>query len=250
MDGNYAIKNVPPGRYEVAANYFGYNTMTLPNIVVTAGKETILNLVMEETVTSLKEIVVKGEKDKRQAINDLATISAQQFNLEQVQRFSGGRNDVARLASNFAGVATANDSRNDIVIRGNSPTGVLWRMEGVPIPSPNHFSTLGTTGGPVSALNPNLIRNSDFLTSAFPAEYGNALAGVFDIGLRTGNREKYEFTAQLAAFSGMEAMVEGPINKKKGSFLGRLSPFFCRNCTYCWFEYWYNGCSKVQRFEF
>ncbi len=219
IDGNYAIKDVAPGRYDIAVSYFGYNTMTLPNIVVTAGKETVLNLVMEETVTSLKEIVVKGDKDKRQAINDLATISAQQFNLEQVQRFSGGRNDVARLASNFAGVATANDSRNDIVIRGNSPTGVLWRMEGVPIPSPNHFSTLGTTGGPVSALNPNLIRNSDFLTSAFPAEYGNALAGVFDIGLRTGNREKFEATAQLAAFSGMEAMIEGPINKKKGSFL-------------------------------
>ncbi|MEY4904171.1 MAG: hypothetical protein RLZZ292_1986 [Bacteroidota bacterium] len=219
VDGNYAIKNVPPGRYEVAVSYLGYNTLTLPNIVVTAGKETILNLVMEEMVTTLNEVVIKGDKDKSQSINDLATISARQFNVEQVQRFSGGRNDVARLASNFAGVATANDSRNDIVIRGNSPTGVLWRMEGVPIPSPNHFSTLGTTGGPVSALNPNLIRNSDFLTSAFPAEYGNALAGVFDIGLRTGNREKFEVTTQIAAFSGMEAMLEGPINQKKGSFL-------------------------------
>jgi CarboxypepD_reg-like domain/TonB-dependent Receptor Plug Domain len=219
VEGNYAVKNVPPGRYDVAISYLGYNTMTLPNIVVTAGKETILNMVMEESVTSLKEVVIKGDKDKSQTINDLATISARQFNVEQVQRFSGGRNDIARLASNFAGVATANDSRNDIVIRGNSPTGVLWRMEGIPIPSPNHFATLGTTGGPVSALNPNLIRNSDFLTSAFPAEYGNALAGVFDIGLRTGNREKFEVTAQLAAFSGMEAMIEGPFNKKKGSFL-------------------------------
>ena len=131
-------------------------------------------------------------------------------------RYSGGRNDVGRLVANFAGVAASNDARNDIVIRGNSPTGVLWRMEGIPIPNPNHFSTLGTTGGPVSALNPNLIGTSDFLTGAFPAEYGNALAGVFDINLRRGNRERPEYMFQLGAFSGLEALIEGPLNKKKG----------------------------------
>ena len=125
----------------------------------------------------------------------MAAISARQFNMEEVMRYSGGRSDIGRLVGNFAGVAANNDARNDIVIRGNSPTGVLWRMEGIPIPNPNHFSTLGTTGGPVSALNPNLIGNSDFLTGAFAAEYGNALAGVFDINLRTGNREKLEATA-------------------------------------------------------
>ena len=103
------------------------------------------------------------------------------------------------------------------MIRGNSPTGVLWRLEGIPIPNPNHFSTLGTTGGPVSALNPNLLKNSDFLTSAFPAEYGNALAGVFDLGFRNGNRDEHEFMFQLGAVSGIEAMAEGPLNKKKGS---------------------------------
>ncbi len=106
------------------------------------------------------------------------------------------------------------------MVRGNSPTGVLWRLEGVPIPNPNHFSTLGTTGGPVSALNTNLLKNSDFITSAFPAEYGNALSGVFDVGFRSGNKDKYEFTAQLSAFSGFEGMAEGPIKGTKGgSFL-------------------------------
>ena len=220
-NGSFEIKNVPTGRHAIQVSFIGYKTMTIPNIVVNAGKETILNLSLEESVTKLDAVTVSSKTEKGQTQNELATISARQFNVEEVQRFSGGRNDVSRLAANFAGVAIANDSRNDIVIRGNSPTGVLWRLEGIPIPNPNHFSTLGTTGGPVSALNPNMIRNSDFLTSAFPSEYGNALAGVFDIGLRNGNKDKYEFTAQLAAFSGFEGMAEGPlsIGSQKGSFV-------------------------------
>jgi hypothetical protein len=221
-NGNFTIKNVPTGRYTLQISFIGYNTATLPNIVVNAGKETDLNLSLEETVTKLEAVVVSGKVEKAATNNELATISARQFNVEEVQRFSGGRGDVSRLAANFAGVAIANDSRNDIVIRGNSPTGVLWRLEGVPIPNPNHFSTLGTTGGPVSALNPNMIRNSDFITSAFPAEYGNATAGVFDIGLRKGNKEKFETTLQLGAFTGMEAMLEGPLsplNPPKGDLI-------------------------------
>jgi hypothetical protein len=219
-NGNFEIKNVPTGRHQIIVSFIGYNAQTLPNIVVNAGKETVLDIKLEESVQLLNAVTVSGKVEKSQTLNELATISARQFNVEEVQRYSGGRNDVSRLAANFAGVAISNDSRNDIVIRGNSPVGVLWRLEGVPIPSPNHFSTLGTTGGPVSALNPNMIRNSDFLTSAFPSEYGNATAGVFDIGFRNGNKEKMEFTAQLAAFSGLEAMIEGPLNKKQnGSFV-------------------------------
>jgi hypothetical protein len=219
-NGQFTLKNVPLGRHAFRVTYLGYNEITLPNILVTSGKEVVLNLKLEESLESLSTVVITAKVDKDKAINELATISARQFNVEEVRRYSGGRNDVAKLVANFAGVAASNDQRNDIVIRGNSPTGVLWRLEGVPIPSPNHFSTLGTTGGPVSALNPNMISNSDFLTSAFPAEYGNALAGVFDIGFRTGNKEKTEFTAQVAAFSGFEAMVEGPMNKKQdGSYV-------------------------------
>ena len=218
--GNFEIKNVPTGRHQIIVSFIGYNAQTLPNIVVNAGKETVLDIKLEESVQVLAAVTVSGKVEKSQTLNELATISARQFNVEEVQRYSGGRNDVSRLAANFAGVAISNDSRNDIVIRGNSPIGVLWRLEGVPIPSPNHFSTLGTTGGPVSALNPNMIRNSDFLTSAFPSEYGNATAGVFDIGFRNGNKEKMEFTAQLAAFSGLEAMIEGPLSKKtNGSYV-------------------------------
>ena len=224
IDGYFRLNGVPLGRQVLRVSYLGYEPLTIPNIVVTAGKEVILQLAMEEAITELDAVVVSAAADKDKAQNELATISARTFSVEEVNRYSGGSSDVARLASNFAGVSTANDSRNDIVIRGNSPTGVLWRLEGIPIPNPNHFSTLGTTGGPVSALNPNLLRNSDFLTSAFPAEYGNALAGVFDLGLRTGNRDRHEFMLQLGAFSGIEGMAEGPLlNGGSYAVAGRYS---------------------------
>lgn len=220
LDGSFAFANVPLGRHTIRLSYLGYETVTIPNIIVDAGKETVLNLTLVESLIEMSEITVTAQVDKDQTNNEMATISARSFNLEEVTRFSGGRNDVARLASNFAGVAVADDSRNDIVIRGNSPTGVLWQLEGIPIPNPNHFSTLGTTGGPVSALNPNLLDKSDFLTSAFPSEYGNAISGVFDVGFRSGNKQTHEYTLQLAAFSGLEAMAEGPINRdKKSSYL-------------------------------
>lgn len=217
IDGEFSLPNVPVGRQTLRFSYLGYGTITLPDIMVTAGKEVVLEIGMAESVVTMDEIVVTAEVEKDKANNELATISARQFTLEEVTRYSGGRNDVSRMAANFAGVNIANDSRNDIVIRGNSPTGVLWRLEGIPIPNPNHFSTFGTTGGPVSALNTNLLKNSDFMTSAFPAEYGNALAGIFDLSFRSGNKDKYEFTAQLAAFSGLEFMAEGPLTKKKNS---------------------------------
>ncbi len=219
LDGKFALKNVPVGRQTLRISYLGYEAQTIPNVLVNAGKEVLLTLKMEESFTAMDEVVVVAKVNKDKAINDLATISARQFNTEEVSRYSGGRGDVGRLVANFAGVAASNDARNDIIIRGNAPTGVLWRLEGIPIPSPNHYSTLGTTGGPVSALNPNMIGNSDFLTSAFPAEYGNATAGVFDINLRKGNRDRFEFMGQVGAFTGFEGAIEGPIRKGKGSFV-------------------------------
>ncbi|MEZ4941005.1 MAG: TonB-dependent receptor [Saprospiraceae bacterium] len=218
-DGRFTLQGVPVGRQVLRISYLGYEPLTVPNILVTAGKEVQLQLQLQESYSSLNEVVIDGRADKDRPVNEMATISARQFDTEQVLRYSGGRNDVAKLVANFAGVAANNDARNDIIIRGNSPTGVLWRLEGIPIPNPNHYSTLGTTGGPVSALNPNMITTSDFLTGAFPSEYGNATAGVFDIALRNGNKENYEFTGQLGAFSGLEAMAEGPLNRKNnGSF--------------------------------
>jgi len=226
VDGEFQIASVPLGRHSFEISYLGYESVTIPNVDVSAGKEVYLTISLEESLVKLDEVVITAAVDKDRSINEMATVSSRQFSMEEVNRFSGGRSDVGRLAGNFAGVSTADDSRNDIVIRGNSPTGLLWRLEGIPIPSPNHFSTVGTTGGPVSALNPNLLKNSDFLTSAYPSEYGNALSGVFDLGFRSGNKDKNEYSFQLGAITGFEGIVEGPMFKNnKGSFLvaGRYS---------------------------
>ena len=248
--GNFFMDAIEPGRYTIEISYLGYVTSTIPNILVNSGKETELEILLEEGL-NLDEVVVTANKDKANAINDMIGISSKTFSLEEVSRYSGGRNDASRLVSNFAGVSTSNDSRNDIVVRGNSPAGILWRLEGVPIPNPNHFSTLGTTGGPVSALNTNLLKNSDFLTSAFPAEYGNAISGVFDVGFRTGNKEKTEYTAQLAAFSGLEAMAEGPIGTKKDkSFLISYRYSFVQIADWLGLNFGTNATPKYQDLTF
>jgi hypothetical protein len=216
LNGKFKLTDVVPGRYDLKITFLGYKEIVLPNVLVTAGKEVALDIGLEENINALNEVVISGVK-KNETNNELISVSGRSFSTEEVNRYAGGRSDPARLAANFAGVSSPDDSRNDIVIRGNSPTGVLWRIEGLGIPNPNHFSTIGTTGGPVSAINTNLLKNSDFFTSAFPAEYGNANAGVFDLGFRNGNADKREHTLQFGALTGLEAMTEGPINKEKGS---------------------------------
>ena len=214
--GNYILTEITPERYNIKVFFVGFKEVVIPNVIVTSGKEVILDIAMEDEYKKLDEIVIKTS-NKASTINKLATVSARTFSMEEVNRFAGGRSDVARLVANFAGVSAPDDSRNDIVIRGNSPVGVLWRIDGVNVTNPNHFASVGTTGGAVSALNTNLLKNSDFFTSAFPAEYGNATSGVFDIGFRNGNSKKRETTLQLGVITGLEATTEGSINKEKGS---------------------------------
>jgi hypothetical protein len=215
-DGKFKLTEMKPGRYDLRISFMGYKEIVLPNILVNTGKEVSVDVGLEENVNSLTEVVIDATKNN-ETNNELTSVSGRSFSMEEVNRYAGGRSDPSRLAANFAGVSSPDDSRNDIVIRGNSPAGVLWRIEGLNIPNPNHFSTIGTTGGPVSGINTNLLKNSDFFTSAFPAEYGNANAGVFDLGFRNGNSDKREHTIQFGALTGIEAMTEGPINREKGS---------------------------------
>lgn len=223
LEGNFSFTKIPVGKHEMVVRYMGYKAFTT-TIIVNSGKETIVHIPLEESVQEIEEVVVKGRK-KGEVINELALLSAQQFSVEETERYPGSRSDPARMASNFAGVGGADDSRNDIIIRGNSPLGVVWRIEGVDIPNPSHFAISGSTGGPVTILNNKMLANSDFFMSAFPAEYGNSISGVFDLKLRKGNNKNHEFTGQFG-FLGTEVMAEGPLRKDgKASYLvmGRYS---------------------------
>jgi hypothetical protein len=225
MDGLFALRNVPLGRQSVEIRYVGYESKIIPNILLTVAKEVVLEIKLTEQVTEFEEVTVKAFSRKDKSINDMAMISARSFSIEETERFAGSLGDPSRMVANYAGVITQNDSRNDIIIRGNSPTGLLWRLEDIEIPNPNHFGALGTTGGPVSMLNNNLLTNSDFLTGAFPAEYSNALAGAFDLNMRSGNNQVREYTGQIG-FNGFELGAEGPFSMKKSgpkaSYLGNF----------------------------
>ncbi|WP_375419520.1 TonB-dependent receptor domain-containing protein [uncultured Hymenobacter sp.] len=220
-DGRFRLPGVPVGHVQLRVSSIGYEDLLLNDVSVTTGKEVILTLSLTERLTTLDEVQVtyRRSQDQRVPNNEMATVSARPFSPLEANRYAGSLGDPARMAQNFAGVSSANDARNDIVVRGNSPASLLWRLDGVNIPNPNHFGSLGTTGGPVSMLNNNLLAKSDFLTGAFPAEYANALGAVFDLRLRKGNDEKREFLGQVG-FNGLEIGAEGPYSaKSKASYL-------------------------------
>ncbi len=219
-EGNFKIEQVAVGKYSLKITFIGYKDVVMNNISVNSGKELDLTIELEENAIQGQEVLIKAKIEKQKALNELSTVSTRAFSVEETQRFAAAFNDPARMATAYAGVVTGNDGNNTIVIRGNSPNGLLWRMEGVDIPNPNHFSAVGSSGGGVSILSAQLLSNSDFSTGAFAAEYGNALSGVFDLKLRRGNGEKREYTIQ-AGLLGLDIAAEGPLSKKhkKGAYL-------------------------------
>ncbi len=219
IDGRFVIDKVPVGRQDIQVKYLGYEPKTVAQIDVGSGKQVVLKIEMIESTTDLKEVVIKAKKDPTKPNNEMAVVSTRSFSLEQSERFAASMNDPGRMALSFAGVNLTNDITNEISIRGNSPKGLLWRLEGVEIPVPNHFNIEGLYAGNVSILSNNLLDRSDFSTGAFPAEYGNALSGVYDLHLRAGNDHKREYTVQVG-FLGVEASAEGPFIKgKRSSYL-------------------------------
>lgn len=219
INGQFIIRDVPVGKQALKITYMGYKEQTVPNITVNSGKEVVLNIQMEESITEAKEVVIKASVEKNKPLNEMSVVSTRTFSVEETQKFAAAVNDPARMATSFAGVVAGHDGNNTISVRGNSPNGLLWRMEGVDIPNPNHYSSVGTSGGGISILSAQVLSNSDFMTGAFASEYGNAMSGVFDLRLRKGNNQKREYTFQ-ASVLGIDAATEGPFKKGyDGSYL-------------------------------
>ncbi|MBT3382201.1 MAG: TonB-dependent receptor [Prolixibacteraceae bacterium] len=211
-NGYFKFEKVPIGRHNLRFSCIGYGPKSISNILVASGKEYVVMVEMEESVVNLSEVKIPFSNNKSKPINNLAMVSGRSFSANEIENFPGSMSDISRTALSFPGVVSTNDGKNHIVIRGNSPKGLQWRLEGIEIPNLNHFADIGASGGGVSVISNNMIAGSDFLTSAFPAEYGNALSGVFDLRLRNGNNEKHEKTIQVSLI-GSEIMVEGPLKK-------------------------------------
>lgn len=211
MDGSFSINKIRLGRQSIRVSYIGYEPVIIPEMMVTSAKEVVLNIGLEPSSTEIEGFVVTPKIQKDQALNSHASVSARSFSVEETRRYAGGLDDPARLVSAFAGVSVGNVQDNAIIVRGNSPKGVSWRLEGVEIPTPHHFVGGNVTGGGmVTLFSSQMLANSDFHTSAFPAEYGNALAGVFDMNLRNGNFDQREYTFQ-AGTMGLDFASEGPL---------------------------------------
>ncbi len=218
-DGNFRLENIPVGRIDLVIKYIGYEDKYIPNIIVNSGKEVVLELEMRESVLKMDEVVVTATRNKGEVLNEMALISSRSFSVEETNRYAGSFQDPSRMVSAYAGVSSDPNGNNDIIVRGNSPKGILWRMDGIEIPNPNHFADEGATGGPINALNSELLSNSDFYTGAFAPEYGDVLSGVFDIHMRSGNNEKREYSIGVGVL-GTDITLEGPFNHKySGSYL-------------------------------
>ncbi|WP_158856762.1 TonB-dependent receptor [Lunatibacter salilacus] len=219
LNGNFRLDKIPTGRISLLMSYLGYEAKAIPDIVVNSGKEVVLNLSLQESAISMNEVVITANQEKGQATNEMALVSARSISAEETSRYAGGFNDPSRIMSNFAGVTSTQDGNNDVIVRGNSPKYVQWRLEGVEITNPNHWADQNSVGGAVSTLNNNLLATSDFYTGAFSPEYGDVLSGVYDVKLRAGNNEKLESVLGVGLL-GMDLTMEGPFKKGySGSFL-------------------------------
>ncbi len=224
-NGSFELKGVPVGRQRIRVEHKGYYE-TLQEALVVAGKQTIASVPMDEELESFATVEAdrstvkdKGRfrNEKMDAIDEMNPISTRAFNVEDISKYVGGFNDPARIVTNFPGIFNIDDGQNYMVSRGNSPYGMQWMIEGVPVENPNHLATMGNTGAIFPLLNTNLLDNSDFVNGALAAQYSNAYAGIFDVNLKKGNNREHEFQVQLSSF-GLDVMAEGPFKKGGASY--------------------------------
>ena len=216
VDGEFSIAIIQSGRYTIETSYVGYEPSVLKEVLVAGAKEVVLDITLRENSSELAELLVKPRVNKETTVNPTALVGGMMLSMEEASRYAGGYNDPARLVTAFAGVAGQGDG-NGISVHGNAPQFMQYRLEGVEIFSPNHFADLYSAGfGMVSALNSNVITNSDFFVSTFNSSYNNVLSGVFDVRMRAGNNSKYENGVQVGSV-GIEWTSEGPILKKHNS---------------------------------
>lgn len=219
INGNFELKGVPLGRHTLVCEYLGYELFKTEGIIVSSSRIVDLEITMLQSALTINEVVISAQSKINAPVNELATVSTRSFSVDEANRTAAAVNDPGRMALSYAGVQQGgNDGENDIIVRANAPVGILWRLEGIDIPNPNHFARPGTSGGGTTIFSAQLLSRSDFSTGGMPAEYGNALSGAFDIKFRKGNNKTREHRVGISLL-GLDFATEGPIQKGRSSYL-------------------------------
>ncbi len=209
-EGKFSIGQVPPGIYRLQASAIGYKTVTTPEYMLST-RDLHIQIEMEENQTELEGVTVTASPFRRDIESP---VSLRIIGLQEIEKSPGANRDISRIVQSYPGVAFSPIGyRNDLIVRGGSPSENRFYLDGVEIPNINHFSTQGASGGPVGILNADLIREVNFYTGAFPTDKGNALSSVLDFKLRDGDMERNSLKATLGA-SEVSLASNGHLGKK------------------------------------
>ena len=225
VNGNYELKNLTPGLYNISASFVGFRKKSVFEIQVNNFTPTVLNIALDQQIDSLSVVEVSASAFNK---TEESPVSLRTIGSSEIDRNPGGNRDISKVVQSLAGVATTVSFRNDIIIRGGAPNENRFYLDGIEVPNINHFATQGSSGGPVGMINVNFIREVDFYSGAFPANKGNVLSSVFDFKQKDGNSEKLVTTATLGS-SDLGLTFDGPLGKKatfilsaRRSYLGWL----------------------------
>lgn len=209
-EGKFSIEQVPPGIYRLQASAIGYKTVTTPEYILST-RDLHIQIEMEENQTELEGVTITASPFRRDIESP---VSLRIIGLQEIEKSPGANRDISRIVQSYPGVAFSPIGyRNDLIVRGGSPSENRFYLDGVEIPNINHFSTQGASGGPVGILNADLIREVNFYTGAFPTDKGNALSSVLDFKLRDGDMERNSVKATLGA-SEVSLASNGHLGKK------------------------------------
>ncbi|MFZ1457783.1 MAG: TonB-dependent receptor [Saprospiraceae bacterium] len=218
-NGAFLLENIPVGRVNIVCNYLGYEPTIAEGIIISTGRSDFVEIQLNQNSQIIADVLITGTKNAFEAVNPLSVVSSRSFTAEETDRIPAGINDPGRVALSFPGVKQGNDeNENTIIVRGNAPIGILWRLEGIDIPNPNHFPLIGSATGGITIFSAQLLAKSDFSTGGMAAEYGNALSGAFDVQFRKGNTKSRNHRIKLGII-GLDISTEGPISKGKSSYL-------------------------------
>ena len=210
--GEFLIESIAVGRYRVLVSALSYEAVSMEDVLLSSAKEMVLDVELIPGTKSLEAIEVFGTNMRGEPLNRMAITSAITITPEQTSKYAASWDDPLRVALAYPGVSQQSSGFNDFSVRGNSPLGVLYRLEGIPIHNPNHFASIGSSGGFVTQFSSSVLGNSDFYSGVFPAEFGNATTAAFDFRFRNGNNKEREH-AFKASFFGLDFATEGPLSK-------------------------------------